>query len=362
MGSLSNLYSDNDKPYLDYRVAENLFCMCLEAENLSRTDCTADASKDEFGIGIKTFLNNATNNSMQKIAEFNRQRNEYAKLNALKMIKMIALYRNERIEITKRIHGLNEMIYHCLIRDIGIINIVETQMDRINIDKIKIAKSVAGRNVIYFDDGINDYSFNLSKSVLYKRFENTNSIFSINIEMIENPYLLLKELFSDEMYSQKLISKPVKREKDHLFLPLYAMKRGIKFVPEKSGLNQWNAGGRKRNENEIYIPIPAIVHKKSPNFFPERNQPFDLKLPDGKIVVAKACQDNSKALMSNPNYVLGEWLLRHVMRLKEGELVTYDMLDGLGIDSVIVYKIDDETYSIDFTTTGKYEQYIKDED
>jgi hypothetical protein len=43
-------------------------------------------------------------------------------------------------------------------------------------------------------------------------------------------------------------------------------------VFERSGLNQWNARGRKRNESEVYIPIPKLIHDKFPNFFPGRQQ------------------------------------------------------------------------------------------
>lgn len=45
IGSLSNIFSESKKPYLVSRATENLFCRCLEAENLSRSDVTADAKK-----------------------------------------------------------------------------------------------------------------------------------------------------------------------------------------------------------------------------------------------------------------------------------------------------------------------------
>ena len=45
IGSLSRLFSESNEPYIQYRVAENLFCKSFLAQNLSRTDCSADASK-----------------------------------------------------------------------------------------------------------------------------------------------------------------------------------------------------------------------------------------------------------------------------------------------------------------------------
>jgi hypothetical protein len=135
------------------------------------------------------------------------------------------------------------------------------------------------------------------------------------------------------------------------------MRGGVKHVPEKSGLNQWNAAGRPRDPNEIYIPIPAWIHRKFPGFFPEREVPFELTLPDRNILNAKVCQDGSKALMSNPNSALGKWLLRDVLNLKEKELLTYDKLQAIGLDTVVIYKIDSEHYDIDFTRIGSYEKF-----
>ena len=70
LSSLSNLFSDNSVPYLDYRVAENLFCKYFNAINDARS-CTAyDARLGTLGIGIKTFGIKKT--STEKIAEFDR--------------------------------------------------------------------------------------------------------------------------------------------------------------------------------------------------------------------------------------------------------------------------------------------------
>ena len=149
-------------------------------------------------------------------------------------------------------------------------------------------------------------------------------------------------------------------EKESIYLPLYSYKNGKKYVYEKSGLNQWNAGGRKRNSNEIYIPHPSLIKNKFPNFFPERHIPFDLILPNDKVIKAKICQDNDKALMSNPNEVLGEWLLRDVLNVPENKLIVIRDLEILNIDSVIVTKESASLYSINFTKTDSYEEFIKD--
>ena len=74
---------------------------------------------------------------------------------------------------------------------------------------------------------------------------------------------------------------------------------------------------------------------------------------------AKVCQDNSKALMTNPNRALSDWLLRKVFQVKEGELLTIEKMNELGFDSVIIYKTDDTNYQIDKIKINSYEQFIK---
>ena len=65
----------------------------------------------------------------------------------------------------------------------------------------------------------------------------------------------------------------------------------------------------------------------------------------------KICQDNGKALMSNPNKALGKWILRDVLSLKEGEVLTYQKLKELGIDSILITK--GKNYSINFIKNNK---------
>ena len=351
MASLSRLSSESAVPYLGYREVENIFCKVFEAENLSRSDCSADASKNGVGIGIKTFLE-GNGKSWQKVAEFNKDASLFKSKSPNEIVLIISKLRNERINATKRIYGLNEMIYHCVVRQEGEIKVFECPMDLIDIDSIKNIKF--GRsNTVTFNDDINEYSINLSKSTLYKRFITKNVILETKVEIIADPYEIIMNLLTG---GNKLLFEPINKEKPHVFLPLYS-ETEKKKVPEKSGLNQWNANGRKRKYNEVYIPIPIFIRKNFKGFFPSRDKTFDLLLPDGKRLNAKICQDGGKALMTNPNTDLGEWILRQVMNLNEGEILTYARLEELGIDSVVIYKEENNMYSIDFTKIGSYDVF-----
>lgn len=68
VGKLSNIFSASRCPYLAYRAHENIFCKYLEADNLARADCSADAKKDRIGIGLKTWMTNIIIH--QKIVSF----------------------------------------------------------------------------------------------------------------------------------------------------------------------------------------------------------------------------------------------------------------------------------------------------
>lgn len=148
-----------------------------------------------------------------------------------------------------------------------------------------------------------------------------------------------------------------------IYLPLYSRQGGI-HVQTRSGLNQWNANGRARDCYEVYIPVPMEVHRRYPGFFPDRENTFTLVLPEGNELSTKICQDNSKALMSNPNSDLGRWIIgeleERVVELRENphSLITYDMLEVAEVDSVIIIRENNYRYRIDVAPLGSYERQM----
>jgi len=340
--SVSKLFSTSDKPYLDYRLAENVFCKYFDAENLSRSCIAIDAKKGTVGIGIKTFVDNT---SYQKIAEFDQKIDELngdAEHDAV----VVSELRNMRLDFSRDAYGITDFIYHFILRRSGSFAIYEESMPYIDTSKVKVTH--ISSSSFDFTDGIADYRFNRSKSTLFKSFDLSNPIYSEDVEMFDDAL----ERFVSKVTEWNVDSGSFK---EYIILPLFSM-RGSRHVPEKSGLNQWNAGGRKRDPNEVYIPYSKKSREEKPGFFPERYTPFRLFLPDGTELSASVCQDDGKAIMSNPNKDLGEWLLRTVLHLGIGELATIQKLDNLGIDSVIITK-ENDGYKIDFTYVG--EEFIE---
>ena len=353
LGSLSRLFSENEVPFLHYRLAENLFCDVFSAENHSRSDTSADASIGDIGFAIKTFISER-DNSRQKIAEFDSLSRRLRDLRSdpLSLAGELTRLRNDRISTTFGAHGINNIIYHIVARRINQFLLFEESMDYINEAQINIIGETP--TSINFEDGNHEYSYNFSKSTLYKYFQIPDSRLPIDIEIIESPFDIILGLINSQDFS----SSQARLAQDFVILPLYSTRGNQKNVQQRSGLNQWNAHGRARDSREVYIPIPIKIHRLKPGFFPPRETSFSLKLPNGRELDAKVCQANSKALMSNPNKDLGHWMLDVVLRQPRNKLVIYDKLLDIGLDSVMVTKIDDETFEIEFKEIGSYERFI----
>lgn len=349
VSKISGLFSESAVPFINYRVAENIFCRSFEANNLSRSDTAFDADFNSIGIGLKTFISK-TNTSTEKVAEFNSLSRDLKNYKGKELAIKLGEYRNERIKLANRVYNINSSLYHIVARREKELLLFETDYNQIDIENINSVKS--NKASLQFEDGHNFYSFNYSKSTLFRKFIIPENAFKLPVDIIEDPYSLLLDLFSSNQY-KSATDKLIKGE-NYIILPLYGIKKNEKFVFEKSGINQWNAGGRKRDIGEIYIPIPIDIHKEFPNFFPERDETFNLEIPTGEVFEAKVCQDNSKALMTNPNKALSDWLLRKVLQLQEGELATIEKLDKLGFDSVIITKNEKSEFKIDIMKTDSY--------
>ena len=403
IGNLTQLFSESDCPYLPYRAHENIFCKYFEADNLARMDCSADAKKNGIGIGLKTWMGQDD----QKIAEFGRLRQTFAGLTGLDLVRKIAEYRNERIRVTKNLNGIDTMIYHIVKRIPGAMQILEHSFEYIDVENITLIPGRGNVNNTYFTDGHHTYHFSVSKNTLYMIFEDMELLDTFDVEIMDDPYKFLMTLMygeETEGITEEIRQSNARVDLPQLCLRLYSQKSdGAKFVAEKSGLNQWNGvrtSNRKRKDgtvvyvetkrdpNELYIPYPAEDRKRDPDFFPLRDTEFNLQLPDGTIISAKVCQEaykkmpdaryagltleekliedrrrnEGKAIMSNPNKTLGEWLLRNVFELPEGTVVTYEMLQKFGVDCVVFTKHGELEYSVDFAEIGTYEKFYGLED
>ena len=359
IGNLTFLFSEKNTPYLPYRAHENIFCKYFNAENLARFDCSADAKKANIGIGLKTWIGN----NDQKIAEFGRLREKFKDLNEIDLAITISNYRNERIRITKNMYKIDEMIYHIIKRIPNAMQIIEYSFDYIDINNIKIIKNRGNINNTYYTDGNHTYHFSKSKNTLYMLFDNCIILDQFDVEISTDPYNYLMNISENQVdsnHSNQKYNDIINQTEQQICIKLYSTKSdGTNHVYPKSGLNQWNADGRKRHPDEIYIPYPKSDRILTAGFFPNSDCIFNLKLPDNTLIKAKICQQDGKAIMSNPNKVLGNWLLRNVFNLPEFTLITYEMLCKFDIGCVIFTKENDDNYRIDFANIQAYDDFYQ---
>jgi len=128
---------------------------------------------------------------------------------------------------------------------------------------------------------------------------------------------------------------------------------GRREVPKRSGLN-WGQRD-KRDPNQAYISVPIDVMRM--RFFPDREEPFTVLTDDGKAIICVTAQpkikgtgvDHYGAIQSSTNNsLLGEYF-RYRLGLSSGAFVnTYDVTNYGRVD-VTFYKIDSETYYMDFS-------------
>ncbi|MBT2217856.1 NgoFVII family restriction endonuclease [Virgibacillus dakarensis] len=355
VGSLSNLFSESKTPYLYYRAAENIFCKALNANNLARGDVSFDAFKGDIGIGLKTFVH-GNGKKFEKVAEFNKDIEKFRHLDNQGTMEKIAELRNNRIAATERAHATTKKIYHMVTRLNGKFQLHEEEMHYIDFDSLKLDKKKTTDKNIFFSDKHANYKFYIAKSTLYKQFFCNEPVAEFDVEILDDPF---KFLLSDESKQYYMVHEQ-EEQFEQVFLPLYSAQSGK--VELKSGLNQWNAGGRKRDKDEVYIPIPSWIHKDFEGFFPydrhtDTKEAFTLVLPDGKELDAKVCQSGGKGFMTKPNKELGHWILRTILEVPVGQLVTYEDLDRVGIDSVLITKLDDYKFKINFAAKGSYADF-----
>lgn len=118
-------------------------------------------------------------------------------------------------------------------------------------------------------------------------------------------------------------------------------------LPQRSGLNWGQRPEEHREPNQAYIRLPAAVNKT--DFFPERSQHFTVFTDDGKVLICTRAQDQGKAIHTpHNNSLIGEYF-RHRLEVPFGRPVRTDDLLVFGRTDIVFYKLDEETYYMDFS-------------
>lgn len=115
-------------------------------------------------------------------------------------------------------------------------------------------------------------------------------------------------------------------------------------VGNRSGLNWGQREGR--NPNQAYIPLPSKFAQSG--FFPLDGH-FMVLTDDKKTLILRVEQQNDKAITTPMNNSsLGEYF-RNRLGLANGAYVTKQDLEKYGRTDVTFHKIDEETFTMDFS-------------
>ncbi|OGR47579.1 MAG: hypothetical protein A2021_00220 [Elusimicrobia bacterium GWF2_52_66] len=117
-------------------------------------------------------------------------------------------------------------------------------------------------------------------------------------------------------------------------------------LPERSGLNWGQRPEERRQPDQAYIRLPAEIYKT--DFFPPIGQDFIVRTDDRKILTCHRAQQNGKGIHTSNNSLLGQYF-RNRLGLAEGEFVKKEYLEKYGRSDIGFYKIEDETYYMDFS-------------
>ncbi len=118
-------------------------------------------------------------------------------------------------------------------------------------------------------------------------------------------------------------------------------------LPQRSGLNWGQRPEQHREPNQAYIRIPANIYRT--HFFPRRGTHFTLLTDDNRVLICSRAQENGKAIHTpHNNSLIGEYF-RNRLNVPNGAPVLLHHLTNYGRTNVTFYKIDNETFFMDFS-------------
>lgn len=118
-------------------------------------------------------------------------------------------------------------------------------------------------------------------------------------------------------------------------------------LPQRSGLNWGQRPEQGREPNQAYIRLPSAVY--STDYFPPRGEQFTILTDDGRPLVCIRAQDHAKAIHTSLNNSDMGRYFRERLGVRLGAAVTTEDLIRYGRADVDFYKIDEETYYMDFS-------------
>ena len=117
----------------------------------------------------------------------------------------------------------------------------------------------------------------------------------------------------------------------------------------RSGLNWGQRPGRE--QNQAYLRVPTSISRT--NFFPPIGEYFTVITDDGEILICVCAQAGGKAIHTPDNNSQMGIYFRRRLGVRMGRFVEREDLERYGRTDVDFYKIDEETYYMDFSVSQR---------
>lgn len=154
-----------------------------------------------------------------------------------------------------------------------------------------------------------------------------------------------REAIQQEIDSATVAIEPSLAGLPHVKVSL--LDRQGSSLPQRSGLNWGQRPEVRREPNQAYIRLPSSIYNT--DFFPDRTVHFTVLTDDGRVLICSRAQDNGKAIHTpHNNSLIGEYF-RNRLGVPNGAPVKLEDLLRYGRTDISFYKIDDETYFMDFS-------------
>lgn len=168
-------------------VFEHKFAKYHGYKDIATLCLPVDCYKDNVAINLKNFNMEGLSYEFEKIMERNQLSETIRKLPKEEIPKFIAYLYNKSIEEVKKKLDVKVLYYLCGIIDNknNIFNIHQYHYEPINIENISIinSKNPRTKNSTKFTDGIDEFNFDISKTLLNKKFDtHQNIIKSVSID------------------------------------------------------------------------------------------------------------------------------------------------------------------------------------
>ncbi len=193
---------------------------------------------------------------------------------------------------------------------------------------------------------IYDYYHRLLESSVNCISGNIDELFTLNNERF-TPQITTPVFRPPEgLFPQRMNVENLTEGVDYIRLTLLATTGSSRGrVPDSSGLNWGQREGRE--PNQAYIAIPASIQRSG--FFPDITEPFIIYTDDDKYLDCVRAQANGKGLHTyRSNSILGSYF-RDRLNVASGVKVYLRDLERYGRTDILIYKIDDENYYMDFS-------------